>query len=158
MCLHRLLPSNNPLLLQNYGDVARIPANIGILGIKSSSTTGIMSSTFKAHVDSKPRLEWNSLAGLCKPFIEGYCRMGTECPLAKSHIICLVAPESPRKAEEMKTTANILSPGPRKNPTDLDKFFDSDGPGTLSVAREARHDNDHISIQDVRILPTTDEV
>ncbi|MCJ1307438.1 hypothetical protein MMC25_001084 [Agyrium rufum] len=35
--------------------------------------------------------------------------------------------------------------------------FDEDGPGTLSQLGP-RHDNDHVSITNIRILPTTDEI
>lgn len=48
---------------------------------------------------------------------------------------------------------NFLSPEPRPVTT----AFDHDGPGTKSP-HGPRHDNDHVSIKDIQILPTTDEI
>ena len=43
------------------------------------------------------------------------------------------------------------------NPRPVTCSFDDDGPGTQSP-RGPRHDNDHVFIKDIQILPTTDEI
>ncbi|KAK2761189.1 hypothetical protein FQN54_001710 [Arachnomyces sp. PD_36] len=54
------------------------------------------------------------------------------------------------------TAPNHLSLVPREVAKG-NKRFDDDGPGGLSAAGK-RHDNDHVKIRDIQILPTTDEI
>ena len=58
------------------------------------------------------------------------------------------------------SNARIASPQPNflsLEQRPLHPAFDTDGPGYLSV-NGPRHDNDHINIGDIQILPTTDEI
>lgn len=89
---------------------------------------------------------------LCDDYIKGFCRRGEQCN--KSHEICITSTnifQLPR----IQSTPNFLSLNPR-NPL-RKEHFDDDGPGVLSKYGP-RHDNDYVDIQDIKILPTTDEI
>lgn len=90
---------------------------------------------------------------LCEDFVDGFCRRGERC--SKSHDICVIEATT-RQAPPIKTAANILSLNPRRTPHTSNPF-EHDGPGHLSRSGP-RHDNDQISIKDIKILPTTDEI
>ena len=87
---------------------------------------------------------------LCKDHINGFCRKGDLCNL--SHQLCIVD-DRKRSPLPISCAPNYLSLDPRLPA----EFFEDDGPGALSNLGP-RHDNDHVEIQDVRILPTTDEI
>ena len=93
------------------------------------------------------------LASLCMDFVNGFCRRGEKC--SKSHEICIVPIET-TLAPRLNTQNNFLSLDPRATPPNK-CLFDDDGPGTLS-RYGPRHDNDHVEIKDISILPTTDEI
>ena len=57
------------------------------------------------------------------------------------------------KANFTIAKANVLSPNAR-NPSN---FEDENGPGYLALAGP-RHDNDHVMVANIKILPTADEV
>ena len=93
------------------------------------------------------------LESLCSDFLDGFCRQGDDCH--KSHQICAV-PIRKTQAIPVQAPHNFLSFEPRgllRN----QQPFESDGPGILSVDGP-RHDNDHVNIEDIRILPTVDEI
>ena len=90
---------------------------------------------------------------LCTDYINGFCRRGDKC--YKSHEICVVPTDIPQSLT-IKCQANCLSLEPRHFPLSK-RPFDGDGPGFLSK-NGPRHDNDHVDIKDIRILPTTDEI
>ncbi|MCJ1476027.1 hypothetical protein MMC13_004691 [Lambiella insularis] len=103
-------------------------------------------------------LESNSLSTICKEFTDGYCPYAEGCSQSHTHSITLID-ETPLPKPHVQTVdPNKLSLEPRIAPPTNDAYFDEDGPGTLSSTMTARHDNDHILIQDIRILPTTDEI
>lgn len=90
---------------------------------------------------------------LCLDYINGFCRRGDKC--TKGHEICAVPPSEPQPAL-LICQSNYLSLEPRYFPPNKQPF-DDDGPGYLSKYGQ-RHDNDHVDIKDIRILPTTDEI
>lgn len=90
---------------------------------------------------------------LCKDYINGFCRKGDEC--TKSHEIWIPLTDTPN-SPVVNSPPNYLSLEPR-SPSNNELRFDSDGPGSLS-RRGQRHDNDHVDIQYIKILPTTDEI
>ena len=87
---------------------------------------------------------------LCSDHIRGFCRKGDTCP--KSHQLCLIEDELPLPPT-LETNLNHLSDLPRPRATP----FEVDGPGILSNLGP-RHDNDHIEIHHIRLLPTVDEI
>ena len=89
----------------------------------------------------------------CLDYINGFCRRGDKC--TKGHEICAV-PSSAPQAPLLVCQPNHLSLEPRYFPPGKSPFED-DGPGYLS-SHGPRHDNDHVDIKDIRILPTTDEI
>ena len=92
---------------------------------------------------------------LCDDFINGFCRRGDDC--TKSHEICSIPADESAVTTTWKTlTSNCLSMEPRGQSQNR-VLFDDDGPGELSQ-HGARHDNDHVDIADIKILPTTDEI
>ena len=93
------------------------------------------------------------LASVCQDFVDGFCRRGDGC--TKSHEICATV-NAINGPPIIDCPPNLLSLDPRLSPHE-GLPFDSDGPGNLSKYG-ARHDNDHVDIQHVRILPTTDEM
>ena len=93
------------------------------------------------------------LSKLCQDFINGFCRRGYTCP--RDHEICVIENASP-SLPRVPCLPNLLSQYPRTLPPSQTPF-DDDGPGALS-GLGPRHDNDHVNIQDIRILPTTDEI
>lgn len=94
------------------------------------------------------------LGSLCGSYIEGFCRRGEQCP--RSHEICITTPDSSTTTPTRQSTPNYLSLAPRGSKHDKQRF-DDDGPGELS-AYGPRHDNDHVNIKDIKILPTIDEI
>ncbi len=93
------------------------------------------------------------LESLCIDFVNGFCRRGEKC--LKSHEICVI-PNEMTPAPHLNTETNFLSLNPRTIPSNK-RPFDDDGPGALS-RYGPRHDNDHVEIKDISILPTTDEI
>lgn len=95
------------------------------------------------------------LSNLCADYVDGFCRHGDNC--LKSHEVCRVTngdthtakPELWSAPNYLSLKATLLRLGGRG--------FDSDGPGHLSSAG-ARHQNDHVDIRNITILPTTDEI
>ncbi len=91
---------------------------------------------------------------LCQAFLDGFCRRGHVCD--KSHEICRVEDERVQAAQPVLCPSNFLSLTPRFLHPDQSPF-DDDGPGWLS-SNGPRHDNDHVKIEHIQILPTADEV
>lgn len=87
---------------------------------------------------------------LCQDYVQGFCRKGDQCP--QSHEISNIDKTHGFPAQAQRL-ANRLSFQPRLQC----QSFEGDGPGILSQLGP-RHDNDHIEIEDIRILPTTDEI
>ncbi|MCJ1432454.1 hypothetical protein MMC27_001810 [Xylographa pallens] len=108
-----------------------------------------------AHRPDKPHLESKSIEVVCCSYVLGFCLFHEGCPMRDSHRIHLIdeSPSDPNTAPSKQR--NVLSLEPRVSPK---ACFDSDGPGILSSVKDARHDNDHVLIQDIRILPTADEI
>ena len=101
-------------------------------------------------------LTTRSLGSVCKDFVDGFCRQGDRC--TNSHEICTIedGTESTFCLDLAISASNYLSSSPRIIP--LDKcVFEEDGPGDLS-RHGPRHDNDHVDIRRIGILPTTDEI
>lgn len=96
------------------------------------------------------------LSSLCPDYINGFCRRGDHCPL--SHLLCELNPSSSQTSPNVlqQRRDNVLSNEPRRTLHDR-VDFETDGPGQLS-AFGPRHDNDDAYIQNIRILPTTDEI
>ena len=95
------------------------------------------------------------ISSLCRDYIDGFCRRGDQCPL--SHLVCEYhSVEQQTPSHISSYTRNLLSSEPRRTIHDKAEF-ETDGPGHLS-AFGPRHDNDHASIHNVQILPTTDEI
>ena len=116
-------------------------------------------SSPKAYVAPKAVLESTPLAAVCQNYVDGFCQLLDNCPFSKSHTIQLIDElNSSTAASNLSASPNVLSLEPRVAPTDNDAYFDNDGPGILSTSQQPRHDNDHVLIQDIQILPTTDEV
>ena len=93
------------------------------------------------------------LASLCSDFVNGFCRRGEGC--TKSHEICAVS-ETLSPSTLINSSPNFLRLDPRGS-LHAKHFFEEDGPGRFSRIGP-RHDNDHVNIQDIRILPTADEI
>ena len=94
------------------------------------------------------------IASLCLDFINGFCRRGDQC--AKSHEICAVPGTTSPMSVGDCLRRNYLSLEPRRV-SQIEPLFDDDGPGRLSKYGP-RHDNDHINVKNIKILPTTDEI
>ena len=103
-----------------------------------------------ASLTSKP------LESLCKDFVDGFCQQGDRC--TKSHDICILEDRTQSVVSPGSANAvpNYLSLSPRVIPADK-RVFEEDGPGDLS-RQGTRHDNDHMDIRRICILPTTDEI
>ncbi len=97
------------------------------------------------------------LSSLCAGYLGGFCRRGDNC--LKVHEICMVAGlahQDRSNSAYLNGPINFLSKKPRL--VSADKcVFDDDGPGDLS-SKGVRHDNDHLDIRDISILPTMDEI
>lgn len=89
---------------------------------------------------------------LCDDYINGFCRRGEQCN--KSHEICTISSDSP-ELPRVQSPPNYLCLDPRTS--SRNEQFEHDGPGVLSN-HGPRHDNDYVEIQDIKILPTTDEI
>lgn len=101
-----------------------------------------------------PVLESKPLFSVCGAFVDGYCP-NPECPL--SHEVCFIHDYSPATVPVVRgSLTNYLSLAPRVRAYG-EPVFDDDGPGSLSLAGP-RHNNDHVEVQNIHILPTTDEV
>lgn len=87
----------------------------------------------------------------CEDFINGFCRHGEQCN--KSHEICAIPDES-KSQGKISSTPNYLCHDARLQDSDR---FTEDGPGELSI-HGPRHDNDHVDIQHIKVLPTIDEI
>ena len=93
------------------------------------------------------------LERLCTDNVSGFCRRGDRC--LKSHEICAI-PSDTLGAPTIQSEPNRLLPKPRGSLYDKRRLED-DWPGELS-SHGPRHDNDYVSIKDIKILPTTDEI
>ena len=93
------------------------------------------------------------LSLLCQDAVAGFCRRGYACP--RDHEICNVEDGKVSKPP-VRCPLNLMSLYPRVLPPHQTPF-DDDGPGELS-GLGPRHDNDHVDIQNIEILPTTDEI
>ncbi|KAL9127763.1 MAG: hypothetical protein Q9217_003421 [Psora testacea] len=107
----------------------------------------------KAHRLESPTVPHIPRHLLCQAFIDGFCRRGHACQ--KSHEVCAIDDDSQPKPR-LTSFPNHLSLTPRVSLLDHSPFND-DGPGDLSTDGP-RHDNDHVDIRHVEILPTTDEI
>ncbi|KAL6718792.1 hypothetical protein ACLMJK_003026 [Lecanora helva] len=90
---------------------------------------------------------------LCRDYLEGFCRRAEEC--SWSHEICAIPNVEPQ-APTLQYPDNLLSMDPRGLPRSRHPL-DDDGPGILSFGGP-RHDNDHVEIQHIKILPTINEI
>ena len=99
---------------------------------------------------SASRLPIIDKALLCRNHIDGFCQKGDSCN--KSHQLCIVDDE-PASHPALPHTPNELSLQARLS----EKLSEDDGPGLLSRLGP-RHDNDHVEIHHISILPTTDEI
>lgn len=104
-------------------------------------------------VSSLPRQPFSSL---CHDYVNGLCRRGDQCPW--SHVLCEIEYNPLESASLFSPYRrnNLLSSEPRRTLYD-GADLESDGPGHFS-AFGPRHDNDHVNIQDIQILPTADEI
>lgn len=95
-------------------------------------------------------------SSLCRDHLKGFCRTGDAC--SQSHAIYRVVnqAQSSEVPAPITSTPNVLRVSPRLSPKES-KIFDHDGPGRLSI-NGPRHDNDHVNIRNIRILPTADEI
>ena len=102
------------------------------------------------------KLDTKSVKYLCRDFALGFCPRPTKCAPAKHTIHQIL--EDCNKSVNIVSSDNptFLMANPRERPR-KDSPFENDGPGELSVLG-VRHDNDHVDIKDIQILPTTDEV
>ena len=96
------------------------------------------------------------LSALCSDYINGFCRQGDRC--SRLHLLCELEPARSGRSRRVNPCqrSNVLKAEPRRTLHD-NVELESDGPGHLS-AYGPRHDNDHADIQDIQILPTTDEI
>ena len=96
------------------------------------------------------------LSALCPDYVSGFCRQGDQC--SRLHLLCELEGTCSKSAwrPSANQRTNILKAEPRRTLHD-NAELESDGPGQLS-AYGPRHDNDHVDIQDIQILPTTDEI
>ncbi len=109
----------------------------------------------KAALMRKSSLRKRPTSQLCPKFLAGSCRNQDIC--RASHEICqIVDIERESMKPELTSVSNYLSMKPRMAPS-IGCAFDNDGPGQLSSAGP-RHQNDHVNIQDISILPTVDEI
>lgn len=107
-------------------------------------------TTIKAAILPPTHFEPTHANAFCQDFVDGFCRHGDFC--SRSHtLVPFKNRETP--AVGVRCQENYLSLEPRSGTN----AFDEDGPGALSILGP-RHDNDHINISEIRILPTTDEI
>ena len=95
-------------------------------------------------------------ASLCHDYINGLCRRGDRCP--RPHHLCEPTDSSSQISSHASylPTTNILKDQARRTVHE-NIGFEDDGPGLLST-HGPRHNNDHINIRDIQILPTADEI
>ncbi|MCJ1282587.1 hypothetical protein MMC26_001912 [Xylographa opegraphella] len=110
-----------------------------------------------AHRPDKPHLESKTIEDVCNGYVLGYCEYQEDCPMSASHCVYLIDESAPPPPAPCKCP-NVLSLEPRTSQGNTKACFDNDGPGILSSVQDARHDNDQILIQDIQILPTSDEI
>lgn len=112
-------------------------------------------TNIKAASVRESALPLQKLSNLCADYINGFCRPGDKCK--KSHEVCRITDENAQTPKpELWSTPNYLSLTP--NLLRLgNRGVDNDGPGYLSSAG-ARHQNDHVDIRNINILPTADEI
>lgn len=109
----------------------------------------------RAHQLRPASLATTPIGSVCKDFVDGFCRQGDRC--TSSHEIRMIEDDAQSSGLDLTNSApNYLSSSPRVIPADK-RVFDEDGPGDLS-RHGTRHDNDHVDIRRIRILPTTDEI
>lgn len=112
-------------------------------------------TNIKAASIQKSGLKRKSAFQLCHKFLAGSCRSHDSCDA--SHEICeLIGVDYESQKPQLKCSPNYLSKNPRVA-TFNRRIFDDDGPGQLSKAGP-RHQNDHVNIEDISILPTVDEI
>lgn len=87
---------------------------------------------------------------LCQDYIRGFCRNSDLC--AKSHEICNIDKPTTGRSQ-VPCIPNRLSSQSRLP----NQAFDNDGPGILAELGP-RHDNDHVEIERIQILPSMDEI
>lgn len=103
----------------------------------------------------KSGLRKKSAFQLCPKFLAGSCR--SHDSYSASHEICeIVGVDFEPTKPQLDCNSNYLSKNPRVTPFN-GRVLDYDGPGQLSKAGP-RHQNDHVNIQDIAILPTVDEI
>ena len=111
----------------------------------ASTTTSVRSATLPA-----TDFPVEDASNLCQDNVDGFCRKGHSCP--HNHDI-FVLPSEEEIIHLPDRQPNYLSLDPRPQL----RAFECDGPGHLSTFGP-RHDNDHVEIKDIQILPTTDEI
>lgn len=108
----------------------------------------------KAASIQKSGLKKKSAFQLCHNFLAGSCRIHDSCDV--SHEICeIIGVDFEPPKPQLDCSPNYLSKNLRVAPFNRRTF--DDGPGQLSNAGP-RHQNDHVNIQDIAILPTVDEI
>ena len=112
-----------------------------------------MTTAFRAARIRTSSLPIKSASRLCHDYLFSFCRHGDQCP--RSHEICLVEGSVPGKQCPSTSSINTLRLEDRLSSDHAEAYLD--GPGSLSQFGP-RHDNDHVYIKDVRILPTVDEI
>lgn len=93
------------------------------------------------------------LTSICVDYVNGFCRHGDQC--RKCHEICEISSDT-LEPGPVRCHPNYLSLEPRGTWRN-EQYFEDDGPGALST-NGPRHDNDHVDIGDIKILPTADEI
>ena len=112
-------------------------------------------TNIKAASIQKSGLKRKSAFQLCHNFLAGSCRNHDVCNA--SHEICeIIGVDFDTHKPRLDCSPNYLSKIPRIA-TSNQRIFDKDGPGQLSNAGP-RHQNDHVNIEDITILPTVDEI
>lgn len=122
---------------------------------QSSRFTIIMGGIYRTIPVDGSSLPTKSASVLCQDYLLSFCRHGDQCP--RSHEICLVE-------EDIAGRRRVNDPAiPARNVLCMEDRLiyhgaaDMDGAGRLSTLGP-RHDNDYVNIEDINILPTTDEI
>ena len=109
------------------------------------------SKAMPAHVPSSPRLQSYPLKSLCQDFVHGVCKSQACSP--EKHAMLSVSDTEVKRSMTHVSIANFLTSEPRK----ANILTGHLGPGHFNWDGE-RHDNDFANVDDIKILPTTDEV